>query len=119
MVMTACRGSLSAGVVLVVVTGVGGPASVIGFDLSPMAAGILALMCNTAAYISEILRAAYSTISRGQVSAGRSLGMRSVTIWRQIILPQVFHRSLPPLTNSPCSIAACRSISDSSAVYSE
>ncbi|MGY6273524.1 amino acid ABC transporter permease [Achromobacter denitrificans] len=73
--------------------------SLVGIELSPLAAGILALTCNTAAYISEILRAAYSTISRGQVSAGRSLGMRMSTIWWQILLPQIFHRSLPPLTN--------------------
>ncbi len=73
--------------------------SLIGMELSPLQAGILALMCNTAAYISEILRAAYSTISRGQVAAGRSLGMKSWTIWWHILLPQIFHRSLLPLTN--------------------
>ncbi len=73
--------------------------SLLGLELSPLQAGILALTCNTAAYISEILRAAYSTVSKGQAAAGRSLGMKPWTIWWHILLPQVFHRSLPPLTN--------------------
>ncbi len=73
--------------------------SVLGIQLTPIEAGILALALNTAAYISEILRGALSTISRGQVAAARALGMRGWATWRYILLPQVFHRSLPPLTN--------------------
>ncbi len=73
--------------------------SLIGIQLSPLAAGILALALNTAAYISEILRGALSTLPAGQRSAARALGMRASQVWRHILLPQVFHRSLPPLTN--------------------
>ncbi len=72
---------------------------VVGIQLSPLAAGILALALNTAAYISEILRGALSTLPPGQSAAARALGMRPAQVWRHILLPQVFHRSLPPLTN--------------------
>ena len=73
--------------------------SLINIQFSPLAAGILALALNTTAYISEILRGALSTLPRGQRSAGMALGMRPAQVWRHILLPQVFHRSLPPLTN--------------------
>lgn len=73
--------------------------SVLNIQLTPIEAGILALSLNTAAYISEILRGALSTLSWGQVAAARALGMRGWTTWRYILLPQIFHRSLPPLTN--------------------
>lgn len=73
--------------------------SLVGIQLSPLAAGILALALNTAAYISEILRGALSTLPAGQSAAARALGMRPSQVWRHILLPQVFHRSLPPLTN--------------------
>ncbi|TAL88742.1 MAG: amino acid ABC transporter permease [Candidimonas sp.] len=73
--------------------------SILNIQLTPIEAGILALALNTAAYISEILRGALSTISRGQLAAARALGMQGWATWRYILLPQVFHRSLPPLTN--------------------
>ena len=73
--------------------------SVIGVQLSPLVAGILALALNTTAYISEIFRGALTTLPRGQKQAGLALGMCTVQIWKSILLPQVFHRSLPPLTN--------------------
>lgn len=73
--------------------------ALLGVTITPMTAGILALALNTAAYISEILRGALGTIPRGQAAAARALGMRSWHVWRYVLLPQVFHRSLPPLTN--------------------
>lgn len=73
--------------------------TILNIDLSPIEAGILALSCNTAAYISEILRGAMSTIPKGQTAAAESLGMTRKISWLYILLPQVFHRSLPPLTN--------------------
>jgi polar amino acid transport system permease protein len=71
----------------------------IGISLTPLEAGILALSFNTAAYISEILRGALTSIPRGQVAAAQALGMRAHQKWRYVLLPQMFHRSIPPLTN--------------------
>jgi polar amino acid transport system permease protein len=73
--------------------------SLIGIQISPIAAGILALALNTAAYISEILRGALSTIPKGQTAAAHALGMRPWQLWRYVLLPQLFHRAVPPLTN--------------------
>ena len=68
-------------------------------SVSPLAAGIGALACNTSAYIVEILRGALGTLSAGQVAAARALGMRHRQIWRYVLLPQVFYRAIPPLTS--------------------
>lgn len=71
----------------------------IGIAISPVTAGIAALALNTAAYVSEILRGALSTIPAGQSAAARALGMHPGQIWRYVLLPQIFHRAVPPLTN--------------------
>lgn len=73
--------------------------NMLGTSISPMTAGVLALALNTTAYVSEILRAALSTVPAGQAAAARALGMRSWQLWRYVLLPQVFHRAVPPLTN--------------------
>lgn len=73
--------------------------TVLHLPLSPLAAGILALLLNTAAYVSEILRGAYTSIARGQLPAAYALGMNGVQAWRYIIFPQLFFRSIPPLVN--------------------
>ncbi|NMF90088.1 amino acid ABC transporter permease [Aromatoleum evansii] len=73
--------------------------SLLGISISPLAAGVLALALNTTAYVSEILRAALSTIPAGQTAAARALGMRPWQCWLHVLLPQMFHRALPPLTN--------------------
>lgn len=67
--------------------------------ITPVMAGIATLALNTSAYVSEILRGALTSIPLGQRAAGFSLGMKSWQIWRYIILPQLFLKALPPLTN--------------------
>jgi polar amino acid transport system permease protein len=73
--------------------------AVLDIPLSPLQAGILALALNTAAYVSEILRGALNSLGHGQMPAARALGMRSLQVWRYIVFPQLFYRSIPPLTN--------------------
>ncbi|MGB1271453.1 MAG: amino acid ABC transporter permease, partial [Endozoicomonas sp.] len=50
-------------------------------DLDRFTAGVVALSVFTGAYVAEIIRAGIESISRGQMEAGRSLGMsRSMTL---------------------------------------
>jgi len=67
--------------------------------ISPVVAGIVGLAMNTSAYISEILRGVLSSLPSGQRGAAFALGMTRWQSWRHIILPQIFLRALPPLTN--------------------
>jgi glutamine transport system permease protein len=62
-------------------------------------AGVIALSINSGAYTSEIFRAGIQSISKGQMEAGRSLGLTySQTMWH-IIIPQAFRFCVPPLGN--------------------
>jgi len=71
----------------------------IGIALSPLAAAIIGLGMNYAAYEAEVYRAGIEAVSQGQVEAALSLGMpRSVT-FQTIIFPQAFRISLPAVTN--------------------
>ncbi|WP_257288744.1 amino acid ABC transporter permease [Endozoicomonas sp. ONNA1] len=65
--------------------------------LDRFTAGVAALSIFTGAYIAEIIRAGIESINKGQMEAGRSLGMSRGDTLRYIILPQAFKRVLPPL----------------------
>ena len=60
---------------------------------------IVGLGLNYAAYESQVYRAAFEAIPRGQWEAAYSLGMSPLLAFRRIILPQSFRVALPPMTN--------------------
>ncbi|WP_263261439.1 cystine ABC transporter permease [Pseudomonas sp. RIT-PI-S] len=72
----------------------------IGLELSPLAAALIGFSLNMAAYACEILRAAISSIDRGQWEAAASIGMTRAQTLRRTILPQAARTALPPLGNS-------------------
>lgn len=67
--------------------------------VDPFFAAIAACSINSGAYIAEIFRAGIQSIDKGQMEAGRSLGMSWVQTMRYIIMPQAFKRIIPPLGN--------------------
>lgn len=60
---------------------------------------ILAFVVNYAAYFAEIYRSGFQSIPVGQYEAAEILGYSKVQTFFKIILPQVFKRVLPPITN--------------------
>ena len=62
-------------------------------------AASLALAFHNGAYIAEIFRGTIQSFDRGQMEAGRSLGMTRGLAMRRIIFPQALRRALPPLGN--------------------
>lgn len=68
-------------------------------NISGFWAVTLGLAFHNGAYIAEIFRGAIQSIDKGQMEAGRSLGMTSILTMRRIILPQAIRRALPPLGN--------------------
>jgi len=75
----------------------GGP--FIGLDLSPVMAGFVALSVYGAAYFSEVFRAGFLAVPRGQLEAARLLGLsRPATVLR-IMLPVMALGVLPSLAN--------------------
>ena len=76
----------------------------IGMDIPDMAVGAIALSLNSAAYISEIIRAGIEAVDKGQMEAARSLGMNQRLSMFEIIIPQAFKNILPALGNEFISV---------------
>ena len=70
-----------------------------GQRVDPFVAAIGSCGINSGAYVAEIFRAGTQSIDKGQMEAGRSLGMTWVQTMRYIIVPQAFKRVIPPLGN--------------------
>ena len=68
-------------------------------DISRFVPGVVALALNSSAYVAEIFRAGIQSIDKGQMEAGRSLGMSWAQTMRYVIMPQAFKRIIPPLGN--------------------
>ncbi|MDR1354593.1 MAG: amino acid ABC transporter permease [Oscillospiraceae bacterium] len=60
---------------------------------------IITFGLNSAAYVSEILRAGVNGINKGQYEAAITLGLGSDQALRFIIMPQVLKNSIPALLN--------------------
>ena len=64
------------------------------FTISVIAIGII-----SATYSTEVLRAAYLSISKGQIEAAKTLGLSKFQIFFNIIGPQVLRFAIPGLGN--------------------
>ena len=69
----------------------------IGISLPAFAAGVIGLSLNLGAYLSEVFRAAITSIDKGQTQAGLALGLTKWLTFYKIILPQALRISLPTL----------------------
>jgi polar amino acid transport system permease protein len=72
---------------------------VLGIRLSPDTTSILALTLNFAAYGIEIVRAGILSIPRGQIEAGRALGLEPMQIFRYVVLKPAVQNIYPALTS--------------------
>jgi His/Glu/Gln/Arg/opine family amino acid ABC transporter permease subunit len=70
-----------------------------GYKITPWEAGILTFSLNSAAYVSEIIRAGILAVDRGQTEAALSLGIPYPLMMKDIILPQAIRNILPALVN--------------------
>lgn len=73
--------------------------AVVGINLSPLAAGIVALGLNSIAYVTEIIRGGINATEQGQWDASYVLGLNSLQTVKGIIMPQVFKVVLQPITS--------------------
>lgn len=60
---------------------------------------IIAFALNSGAYMSEIMRGGISSIDKGQLEAGRALGLSYPKTMVSVVLPQAFKNVLPTLGN--------------------
>ena len=59
----------------------------------------IALVCNSAAYVSEIIRSGIQAVDQGQTEASRSLGLSQKQTMLSVVLPQAVKNILPALGN--------------------
>ena len=76
----------------------------------PFWAGLIALSISETAYIAEIHRGGLLALNKGQLEAGRALGIRFVGLQRLIVLPQAFRVALPSLINEYITIVKLTSL---------
>ncbi len=68
-------------------------------NTNELVVGAVCFGINSGAYVSEIIRAGIESIDRGQMEAGRSLGLDYLQAMRLIVLPQAVKNILPALGN--------------------
>ena len=68
-------------------------------ELNLILVAALAFGINSGAYVSEIIRAGIESIDKGQMEAGRSLGLSYFQTLKLVILPQAIKNILPAIGN--------------------
>ncbi|MDQ3412078.1 MAG: amino acid ABC transporter permease [Chloroflexota bacterium] len=66
---------------------------------TPFLAAFVALALNEAAYMAEIIRSGLNAVDKGQVLAGKTLGLTSGQVFRLIVMPQTIRVIIPPTGN--------------------
>lgn len=85
---------------------------IVGISLDRFLAAVVAFVLNYSAYLAEIYRSGMQSIDRGQFEASDVLGLSRWQTLRHIILPQMFKRVLPPISNEVINL-----IKDTALVY--
>ncbi|MFO8069884.1 MAG: amino acid ABC transporter permease [Alkalibacterium sp.] len=70
-----------------------------GIQFNALTSAIICFSLNAAAYISEILRSALSSVAKGQWEAAAVLGLNPYVTMKKIILPQAVRIAIPPLSS--------------------
>ena len=68
-------------------------------DTNEVVVGAVCFGINSGAYVAEIIRAGIESIDKGQMEAGRSLGLNYLQTMKEIIVPQAIKNILPTLGN--------------------
>lgn len=68
-------------------------------DVSKVFVAVVAFGINSSAYLAEVVRSGIMSVDRGQMEAGRSLGLSYWQTMRLVILPQAYKSVLPAIGN--------------------
>ncbi len=79
-------------------------------EFDPFVSAVIALSYVYSGYFAETFRAGIEAVPRGQIEAGRGLGMSERKIMWRVILPQVVRRMLPESVNQFISLFKATSI---------
>lgn len=68
-------------------------------NISSIVEAIIVFGLNSAAYVSEIMRSGINSVDKGQMEAGRAVGLGYWTTMLKIVLPQAIKNIIPTLGN--------------------
>ena len=71
----------------------------LGLKMNSVTVSVWVFGLNSGAYISEIMRSGIQSVDKGQMEAGRALGLSFATTMRLIVIPQAVKNILPTLGN--------------------
>lgn len=71
---------------------------------------IIGFTFDGAAYMSETIRGSINAIDKGQMEAGRALGLSTIRTYSKVILPQAFKTAVPQLGNELIAMVKSTSI---------
>ncbi len=71
----------------------------LGLRMSPNTAAITAMVLNFAAYAIEIIRAGIESIPKGQIDAGKALGLKPLKIFLLVVFKPALQAIYPALTS--------------------
>ncbi|MFE0018859.1 ectoine/hydroxyectoine ABC transporter permease subunit EhuC [Mesorhizobium sp. NPDC059054] len=83
---------------------------ILGFELTPLQAGVLALGLNVGAYAAEVVRGAVQSIGKEQYEACTALNLGRWQGMRHVILPQAFLVMLPTFCNNAIELLKATSV---------
>ena len=82
----------------------------LGVNAPALGVCIVVFGLNSSAYVSEIMRGGISSVDRGQLEAGRAVGLSYGTAMLRIVIPQAVKNILPTLGNEFISLVKETSI---------
>lgn len=68
-------------------------------EVDSLVVGIVVFGMNSGAYVSEIMRGGINSVDKGQMEAGRALGLSYGTTMIKVVIPQAVKNILPTLGN--------------------
>lgn len=82
----------------------------VGIQLPSFATVCLAFLLNTSAYYSEVYRAGFESVGRGQWEAARSTGLNATQTLFHVVIPQAVRNVLPDLVSNTVEVVKSTSL---------
>lgn len=82
----------------------------VGIQLPAFATVCLAFFLNTSAYYSEVYRAGFESVGRGQWEAARSTGLNAAQTLIYVVIPQAVRNVLPDLVSNTVEVVKATSL---------
>lgn len=89
----------------------------LGVRMEALTVGMIVFGMNSGAYVSEIMRGGLNSVDKGQMEAGRALGLTYSKAMLKIVVPQAVKNILPTLGNEFISLIKETSVLSFIAVY--